>query len=223
MKKIILSALIVSLALTINAQKIPERRSGEHGMHHKMDQKKGHRMDLQNLNLTEDQKAKFKTQKESFRSQMEALKKNDNITVKEWKDKKEAISKAHKNKMQSILTPDQKAQIEKNKLEAKKKHEAMGKERADKMKTHLGLTDAQVATMEKNKADMQLKMKALKEDKKMTDEQKKEKFMDLRKSQKESMKSILTEEQLKKMKESKQRRPGGHDGDRKKPAAAQTI
>ncbi len=223
MKKIILSALVVSMALAVNAQKIPERKPGEHGMHKKMEMKRGHRMDMSKLNLTEDQKAKFKSQKESFQKEMEALKKNDNITVKEWKTKMETLRKENKAKMESILTADQKAQIEKMKIEGKEKREAMGKERAEKMKTHLGLTDAQATQLEKNRIGVQQKMKAIKEDKKMTDEQKREQVKELMKSQKESMKSILTEEQLKKLKDSKHRRPGGHDGERKKPVVKETV
>ena len=218
MKKIILSALIISMAIGVNAQDIPERKTGKPGMHHKMDRKKANRMDMQKLNLTEDQKAKFKAQRESVRSQMEELKKNDNITVKEQREKMEAIRKDNKTKMQSFLTADQKAQIEKNKIEGKKKHEEMAKKRGEKMQSYLGLTDVQKTQLEKNKADMEQKIKAIKEDKKMTDVQKKEQFKQLMKSNKESMKSILTEEQLKKMKESKHRKPENRDGERKRPA-----
>ena len=44
-----------------------------------------------------------------------------------------------------------------------------------------------------------MKIKAIKEDKKLTDQQKKEKFMELRKSQSGSLRSVLTEEQIKKI------------------------
>ena len=223
MKKIIVSALIVSMAIGVNAQNIPERKTGKPGMHHKMDRKKGDRMDIQKLNLTEDQKAKFKTQRESFRSQMEALKKNETITVGEQRSKMEAIRKDNKTKMQSFLTVDQKAQIEKMKKEGKEKHEGMAKERAEKMQTQLGLTAIQSAQLSKNRADMQQKIKAIKEDKKMTDEQKREQIKELMKIQRESMKSVLTEDQIKKMKESQHRRPGGRDGERKKPVKEETI
>lgn len=217
MKKIILSALVVSMALAVNAQQIPERKTDKPPMHHKMDRKKGSRMDMQKLNLTEEQKAQFKTQRESFRMQMEDLKKNENITVKEQKEKIAAIQKENKAKMQSFLTADQKAQIEKNKVEGKKKFEARTKERGDKMKTHLGLTDIQSAQLKKNREATQQKMKAIKEDSKMSEEQKRTQMKELMKAQKESMKSVLTEDQLKKMKESQHRKPENRDGDRKKP------
>ncbi|MEO5948149.1 MAG: hypothetical protein ABIP79_15130 [Chitinophagaceae bacterium] len=219
MKKIILSALVLSMALAVNAQEIPERKADKPAMHHKMDRKKGDRMDMQKLNLTEDQKAQFKTQRESFHKQMEDLKKNDNITVKEWNAKKDAMQKENKAKMQSFLTADQKGQIEKNKVEGKKKTETKTKERGEKMKTQLGLSDVQSAQLKKNREATQQKMKFIKEDSKMSEEQKKEQIKELMKAQKESMKSILTEEQMKKMKESNHRK----DGDRKKPVKTETI
>ncbi|MBK8311198.1 MAG: hypothetical protein IPL04_10185 [Chitinophagaceae bacterium] len=174
MKKIILSVLIVSMAFAVNAQDIPERKTGKPGMHHKMDRKKGSRMDMQKLNLTEDQKAQFKTQRENFRKQMEELKKNENITVKDQKERIAAIQKENKTKMQSFLTADQKAQIERNKVEGKKKFEERTKERGEKMKTQLGLTDAQSAQLKKNREATQQKIKAIKENSKMNEEQKKE-------------------------------------------------
>lgn len=223
MKKIILSAIIVSMAIGINAQDIPERKTDKPGMHHKMDRKKDNRMDMQKLNLTEDQKVKFKEQRESFRKQMESLKKNDNITVGEQRTKIEAIRKDNKTKMANIFTADQKAQMEQMKKEKMQQHKEMAKKRSEKMQSTLNLTDAQKAQLDKNRADMQQKIKAIKEDKKLTDQQKKEKFMELRKSQSGSMRSVLTEEQIKKMKELRIRKQGNRDGERKRMEKKETI
>ena len=218
MKKIILSTLVLSLAFAVQAQEIPERKGERPPM---MDRKKHHRgMEFQKLNLTEDQKTKFKTQNESFRKQMEELKKNDNITVKDWKAKAENIRKEHKANIDGILTIDQKVQIEKREVEAKEKHATMGKERGEKMKTALGLTDEQSAKMQSNRKEIGEKMKSLRESTSLSDEQKKEQMKELMKKQKESMKSILTEEQLKKLKETKHKRP---EGERRKPETKQSI
>lgn len=219
MKKIILSAFVLSMAFAAQAQEIPERKGEKPPM---MERKKHHSrgMEFQKLNLTEEQKAKFKSQNESFRKQMEELKKNDNITVKDWKAKAESLRKEHKSNTQNILTTEQKAQVEKMKVEGKAKHEAIGKERGDKMKTALGLTDEQSAKMQYNRKEMGEKMKALRESTSLSDEQKKEQMKELMKKQKDNMKSILTEEQLKKMKETKHKRP---EGERRKPEMKQTI
>ncbi len=220
MKKIILSVFALSMFVAVKAQEIPERKSERPPL---MERKRHHGMpgmDMKQLNLTEEQKAKFKTQKEEFRKKMEELKKNDGITVKEWKSKAEALRKEHKAGMDKILTSDQKAQLEKMKVEGKAKREAMEKKHGETMKTRLGLSDEQSAKMDANRKEIGEKMKAIRENKSLSDEQKKEQMKELHKKQKENMKSILTEEQLKKIKESHHR---GSSGEKKKPAVKETI
>ena len=80
MKKITLSLAVLAIAFAAQAQEIPQRKSERP---HMMERKRHHPgMDMQKLNLTEEQKAKFKSQRESFHKQMEVLQKNDNITVR---------------------------------------------------------------------------------------------------------------------------------------------
>ena len=227
MKKIILPVFAVSMAVALQAQEIPGRKAErpqmqDGGNRHiqRGGKHNGQHMDLQKLNLTEDQKAKFKSQRESFRKELEELKKNDNITVKEYRDKMESIRKEHKASTEDIFTTEQKGLLEKMKSEGKAKAEVIGKQRAEKMKVNLGLTDEQSAKMESNRKAMGEKMKAIRENKSLSDEQKKENIKELMKKQKESMKSVLTEDQLKKLKETKHQRP---EGEKKKPEMKQTI
>jgi Spy/CpxP family protein refolding chaperone len=204
MKKIILVSIVSAFAaLAVNAQDIPDRkrdfqpmekhhRHGRHGM-----------PDMKALNLTDDQKAKFKTQNEEFRKQMTELKKNDNITVKEWKSKMETLRKDHKSRMDAILTPEQKDKLQKMKSDGMQKHEGAMKQRGADLKTRLGLTDDQANKMATARKEMAEKMKLIREDKNMEADKKKEKIKELMDEQKEQMKKILTDEQLKKMKESR--------------------
>jgi Spy/CpxP family protein refolding chaperone len=206
MKRIILSVLVAAAVVTTSmAQEIPDRKVAGHEMkrrHHRGDE-------FKKLNLSEDQKAQFKALNEENRKQMAELKKIDNITVKEWNSKKEALRKDHREKMQTLLTAEQKAQLEKSKLERKAKMEERSKARMDKMKADLGLTDEQSSKLKSERAVMGEKMKAIREDKSLDDQAKKEQAKELKKKQKENMRSILTEEQLKKLDEQKQKR-GSH-------------
>lgn len=224
MKKIMLAATATLLAFAVNAQQIPERkkdgfkpRDGHGNMHHRHPGGQDG-MEFRKLNLTETQKEQFKSQQEGFRKQMEELKKNENITVKEQRTRMENLRKEQRSKMQSILTQDQKAQLEKMKTDRKALHEVDAKARAEKMKIRLGLSDEQSAKMEKNRREMSEKMKALRENKSISEEKKREDMKELMKKQKESMKSILTEEQQKKLQEGMKRgmHKGGprHDGKR---------
>jgi Spy/CpxP family protein refolding chaperone len=221
MKKIIGLFLVAAIAGTsVNAQEIPERKSEHPRMMHKKGKHHRHGMDMKKLNLTEDQKEQFKLQRETFKKQMEELKKDENITVKEWKSRMETLRKENKAKMDGILTSEQKAQLEKSKTEQKAKMETMGKERGEKMKAALGLSAEQSAKLEANRKETSEKMKSIREDKSLSDEQKKEQVKELMKGNKEKMKTILTEEQLKKMQEMRQQKPGGdrkkhHDADKK--------
>lgn len=208
MKKIIFSVLVASIAFTVNAQEIPERKGGRPMMHERQKGNHDRTMAMKQLNLSEAQKEQFKVQKQSFQKQMEELKKNDNITVKEWKSKMETLRKDHKAKMENIFSAEQKAKLDKMKEDKKAMHQVDAKARLEKMKIHLGLTDDQTAKLSINRTKMAEKMKALRENKSLSDEKKRAEMKELMKQQQESMKSILTEEQLKKMKEGKKHRPG---------------
>ena len=202
MKKLLLSVLAAVLVITtVQAQEVPERKRDGTQKHE--GRKRHHNKGMTDLNLNEEQKANFKALNEAHRKQIAELKKQDNITVKESREKMEALRKDHRAKVQALLTPEQKIQIEKKKEERKAKMGEMNKARGERMKKELNLTDEQSAKLDESRKAMSEKMKSIRDDKSLTDEQRKEKSMELRKQQKESMKSILTEEQLKKMQERK--------------------
>jgi Spy/CpxP family protein refolding chaperone len=223
MKKIILLTLAASFTIaSVQAQEIPERKT-ERPAHHQGKGMKGHHgMDMKELNLTEAQKEQFKQQREENKKKMEALKSNDNITVKEWKSQMETLRKENKAKMDGILTTEQKAKMEKIKVEGEAKRKEMGQKQASMMKERLGLTDDQSAKLSKHRTEMGEKMKAIRENKSLSDEQKKEQLKELHKSQKDAMKSILTEEQMKKMKEGGMHKRRPH-GEGKKPEPKMTT
>lgn len=205
MKKLIFSVLVVVLTITVNAQEIPERRSDRPHMMERNRHSKG--KEFQQQNLTDEQKVKFISQKESFHKQMEELKKNDNITVKEWRIKAENLRKDFKQGISGIMTQEQKARLEKRKAEGKEKFANMAKERGTRMKTELGLTEEQSAKMQSNRKEMGEKMKAIRENSSIGMEQKKDQMKEMMKKQKEYMKTVLTDEQLKKFKEMNHKRP----------------
>lgn len=208
MKKFIVSAFVLAVAtMSVRAQDIPERKQDvqkegkmrHHGRRH-------HQEAFKELGLSADQKAKFKVLNDDFRTQLQALKKNDEITVKEWKTKMETLKKEHRAKVEGLLTSEQKAKIQKMKEDHRSFRKEDGKARMEKMKTRLGLSDEQVASLQKSRTEMGQQMKALHENKSLTDDQRKEQMKELRKKQQENLKNILTEDQMKKLHE-KQHRP----------------
>jgi len=200
MKKIIVSALAVVLTVTaVQSQVAPEPKHD--GIHRHDGHKRHHGMDMADLNLSEEQKATLKALHTEHEKQIADLKKQDNISVKESREKMEALRKEQHAKFQALLTPEQKAIIEKKKDERKAKMGEMGKEHGERMKKELNLTEEQSAKLDASRKKMHEKMQAIRNDKSLTEEQQKEQRKALRKEQMENLKSILTEEQLKKMKE----------------------
>ncbi|MGF2413698.1 MAG: hypothetical protein ACQUYJ_15305, partial [Ferruginibacter sp.] len=130
----------------------------------------------------------------------------ENITVKEFRDKKSALHKDQQAKMQSLLTLEQKNQMAQMKAEHKAKAEQHYAARMDKMKTRLNLSDNQVAKMKAQRGEMSAKLKAIKEDDKMDRVAKQEKLMALKTQMKDDRKKIFTAEQLQKMEEMKKGR-----------------
>lgn len=197
-KKILGALVLVFAAFSLNAQegarKMHRGQHKAHAIHEKM-------------NLSDEQKAKMKTLNEEFRKKVSDLKKNEDITVKEWKSRMETLRKQHQDNMKALLTTEQKNTIEKMKAERKAKTAIDNKARMEKMKIDLGLNESQVARLEKQRSEYSAKIKALHENKALSQEQKREQMQSLMKQRKEEMKSILTEEQMKKMEE-KRKHPG---------------
>ena len=190
MKKILSTIIVIALSITATQAQ---------NMHRKLQRK--HQMAQQQLNLSEDQKKKYKALNEDFRKNRLNLRKQDDITVKEWKNRMADLHKKHHTDMQSVLTQEQKGRIEKMKTERKQLAEIDAKARMEKMKIQLGLSNEQADKMKGQRMEMINKMKALRENKSMDMEKKRGEMKMMMEKRKETMKSILTDEQRKKMEE----------------------
>ncbi len=204
MKKLLFSVLaIAAITISANAQEKKEfnHPKGEfrHGRHM-------HGQGMKNLNLTDAQKQQLKADNEELKNKMKALKSNDNMTVKDFKAQREALMQERKAKFQALLTSEQKAQIEKQKNEMKSKRQEMGAKRMDRMKTDLALTNDQVTKFKALHENTRSQMEAIRNNQSLSQEQKKEQMMNLRKTNDQTMKSLLTPEQLKKREESRSKR-----------------
>ena len=67
---------------------------------------------MKELNLTKEQKAQLKSQHQEMKAKREALKAQDNITVKEMREKQAALQAEQKAKMEGLLTAEQKVKFE---------------------------------------------------------------------------------------------------------------
>lgn len=225
MKKVmftLLAGLVFSMG--IQAQDIPQRkREGWQGQSPRHQRMQKHRHLQQQLNLTEAQKEQFKTEREAFRQKMEELKKNENITVKEWKARQQKIRQDHQDRMQNILTPEQKNKVKELREKAETRKKEMADRRFDHLKTRLALTEQQSADLQKSRLQLEQELKALRENKSLTPELRREKVKAIMKQHQEKMKSVLTEEQKEKMKELRKQGPKRGPGRPSAPREKQTI
>jgi Spy/CpxP family protein refolding chaperone len=196
MKKLLIPLIaIFALTATVNAQD----KMGKKGHHNK--HQKG--MMAKQLNFSEAQKTQAKAIQEDSRKKMQELNRNESITVKEQRDRKAAILKERKTKMDGLLTAEQKTKMTQLKAEHKAKKEAGYAKRMDKMKTNLNLTDEQVTKLKAQQAANRSKAEQIKNNQSLSREQKKEQMMALKTHAKEQHNKILTPEQLKKKEEMK--------------------
>ena len=198
MKRIItMSAILLAVAASVQAQ---DTTMTKQHMHHKMEKGRQDHM-MKDLNLTNAQKEQMKANRQSFKKQMDELKNNDKLTREERNTRRKALMQQQHEQMQSILTAEQKEKMKAANKDRMKDHGAMEKKQREEMKTQLGLTAEQDRKLaEMHKANME-KMKAIRDNKSLTEDAKKEQMKALKQQQEEAMKSILTPEQVSKMKE----------------------
>lgn len=126
MKKTILAAALFSIfsmsaAYAQDAPPADKKHKTEHKGEHK-NKMKAHDKDMyKDLNLTADQENELKALNEDNRMQMDAIKNDAALTDEQRKAKMMELKKAKKEKMQAILTPEQKAKWEEKRKNGDKK------------------------------------------------------------------------------------------------------
>jgi Spy/CpxP family protein refolding chaperone len=201
MKKIIAFTLFLAIAgLSASAQERREMKGEKHGMHKMQGQKRDM---MKDINLTDAQKAQLKADRELYKSKMEALRKDENITVKEMKARQKAIHDEQKAKMEALLTPEQKAKIAADRTNMEASRRQMDGKRAGMMKEKLGLSNEQAERLKAHNQEVHSKIKSIQDNQNLTAEQKQEQIKAVKEASKTQRKSILTDEQLKKMEEMK--------------------
>ncbi len=157
----------------------------------------------QKMNLTDAQKEQMKQNKAEMKAKMAELNKDESITVKEYKDRKDALRKENKAKMQALLTPEQKAQAQKLKDEKRAQHEAKMEKKMEKLKTQLSLTDDQVAKIKADKKANREKIQAIRDNENLSRSDREAQIKALKDQQKNSMNQYLTADQIQKLDELK--------------------
>ncbi len=212
MKKILTGAL--TLLLFAGAAQAQKKDSMRHGHH------KGRTEMVSKLNLTADQQASLKSIREAQKAEMKALYENKSLNAEQKKAAREELFKKYSAQTKAVYTPAQQAQIDKMKAEWKQKAKEGKHAKKDGMsrkhgknsskggdfQKDLGLSDDQKSKMADLRADFKKQFETLRNNQSLSDEQKKEKSKELRKTQQDKMKSILTKDQVEKMESARKNR-----------------
>ena len=207
MKKIFALTLAFAIAgFSLSAQQTREMKSHKksHSMQH------GKEDMVKDLNLTDAQKAQLKVNREAGKAKMEALNKQDNLTVREMRDRKAALIQEQKASMQALLTPEQKATLAADKSNMAGKRKNMNGQRGEAIKEKLDLSNDQAAKLKAHNEATHAKMKAIQNNQSLNVEQKKAQMKAVKETAKTQRNSILTTAQIQKMDEMKKERKAGH-------------
>jgi Spy/CpxP family protein refolding chaperone len=167
----------------------------------------GRQMAFADLNLTEAQKTQLKTLQESFRQKMKELHANENMTVKDQRDQRFALARAHKQQVEQVLTPEQKATLESKRREQQQKMQERGEQHWQNMAAELQLTEAQKQALTTARTTHRKNMQQIKQNENMSRSQKQAALQAEQQKYKQVMESTLTEAQRNQWKELQQHRP----------------
>jgi protein CpxP len=201
MKKLVVLTLALSTILfTANAQHKREQKMGGKKQHHAQLAKQ--------LNLSDEQKKQAQANKVALKQKMKELNKNESITVKEQRDRKDALRKEQKAKMQALLTPEQKTKMAELKATKMAKKEEKFAKGLEKMKSKINLSDAQVMQLKSQRERIKANAKEIKDNESLSRTQRKEQLMALKAESKTQKSNIFTADQIKQLDEMKKNKMG---------------
>lgn len=198
MKKLIAGIFLLSAVTFTSDAQVKREHSNNGKAHGKMEHKKMKHDAAEKMNFSENQKTQMKTINEDFKTKMKSLE-GSSATEPGYDTRKKALIAERKQKIDALLTSDQRAQKAELKKEYKSKKRGEKKDKVQSIKTNLGLSNDQVAKMKAQQEIFKTKETAIKQNSSLTQEQRTEQLKALRLEKKNSFKSFLTPEQIKKL------------------------
>jgi hypothetical protein len=156
------------------------------------------------IHYSPEQRKQMQAINMDYRKKATDLFKNDNQTLGQYKAALIALQKDRKSKLQALLTPEQKEQMEKRRQHATENAQVMAAARMERLKIHLNLSDQQVATIKSKEADLRSQMQNLHNNDDLLPREKMEKFKELGAQRREIVKAVLTPDQLSKFNDMRQ-------------------
>lgn len=168
---------------------------------------------LNDLNLSETQKVQLKGMRDEIKTQREAIQKDASLNAEQKKAKMNELKKSERQKLESILTPEQKAKIKTYDFKGMKgvkggkgpkgfkgKYSPKQEVLISKYSKELDLTDAQKVKVDAMLKSHMAKAEAIKKDNSLNAQQKTDRLKALRQSEAKELNSYLTPAQQAKAK-----------------------
>lgn len=169
------------------------------------------------IRYTPEQRKQVMTINTDYRKKSADLFKKDNITLKEYKAGLVALQKEKKNKLEALLTQQQKDQLAQRKKRSDENRQVMAAARMERLKLRLSLSDDQVARLKTGQESLRTQMKSIHDNEDLLPQQKAEQLKDLAAKRQDTFKSVLTPEQLSKLQEMSHRQRPGQGGEHNYP------
>lgn len=209
MKRLLSIIAISAITFSATAQEKRQTPKGKPGIEH--GKHKGHkgpdRQMMKEMNFSEAQRSQMKANREEYKSKLQQLKQDQNITLKDYNAKKDALNKEQRAKMQSMLTPEQKTKMADMKAKREQEKIDRSNKHFEKMKTELALTDKQSVELKAQNEAVRKNLKSIRENESMSKDEKMKQMKAIKDASQEKRNSILTADQRKKMEEMKAKKP----------------
>ena len=175
---------------------------------------------LKRIELTDAQKAEWQKIQKEHRQAMKSLMENEQISVKEQRDRLFDLSKAHKKQIDALLTPAQREQLKAAMNLQKAKMEAKRAQGFERMSTRLKLSTEQQEAIKQEQVKLKNTLEAIRADKDAERSTVQQKVKQAMENHKKAIAGVLTEAQKKEMENIKANMPvpdgprGPHNGRR---------
>lgn len=160
---------------------------------------------MANLNLSEAQTNEARSIRKEYYKKIKNLEDDKSITLQDYRAKKSALRDEEKMQFMKLLSEEQKELLAKGEAERNRKGYGRSKENG-KMMENLNLSSEQAHRLKNQREEFNKQAEEIKQNQSLTQDQRKQQLMELRKSQKESEKKILTPDQWQKREEMRMQR-----------------
>ena len=147
------------------------------------------------LRWTAEQRKQLQNINADYRKKAADLYRQDDLTLKAYKAGLYALQKDKKERIQALLTTEQKAKIAEHKKRMDENAQVMAAARLEKMKIRLKLSDEQAAAIKMQQQKTRTAIASILKNDNIMHDEKRSRMKEVAKSNRETIRSILTPEQ----------------------------